>query len=122
MGKNIKGLLAGTTSLIVISGFSGYGYFVQHEHLALITAIIIGVLLVGIDWAVRKPGRTSNKKVIGVAYAIGILGGPIVHFVWGENIQFSIAVYLSGLCFPLVLYLLIAMAIHASKNPGYWSR
>jgi hypothetical protein len=122
MGKNVKGLLAAIIALIVFVGFSGYAYFVQHQHMAVGWALIAGIVLAGIDWALRKPGRTPNKKVMGVAYAIGILGGPVVHLLWSENAQFSIAAYLSSLCLPLVLYILLVTFIFASKNPGYWRR
>ncbi|HSX17358.1 MAG TPA: hypothetical protein VLH86_04620 [Patescibacteria group bacterium] len=122
MSKNVKGLLAAIIALIVFGSFSGYAYFAQHQHMVVGLALIAGILLAGIDWALRKPGRTPNKVVMSTAYIIGILGGPVVHLLWGENTQFSIAVYLSSLCLPLVAYILLATCIFASKRPGYWGR
>jgi hypothetical protein len=122
MGKNIKGLLAAVVLFIVFGGFSGYAYFVQHQYAAVTGAVIVGIVLAGIDWALRKPGRTPNKKVMGIAYAIGVLGGPLVNLLWGESAQFSFVVYVSSLCLPLVAYILIVTFIFASKSPGYWSR
>jgi hypothetical protein len=122
MGKNLKGFLAAIVLLVVFGGFSGYAYLVQHQHVAVTWAVIAGILLTSVDWALRKPGHAPNKKVMGAAYAIGVLGGPLVHLMWGENAQFSIVVYLSSLCLPLVVYILIMTFIFASKSPGYWSR
>jgi len=122
MGKNIKSLLAAILLLFMFGGFSGYAYLVQHQHMAVAWALIAGILLAGADWALRKPGRTPNKKVMGIAYSIGVLGGPLVHLLWGENTYFSVVAYLSSLCLPLVLYIVVITFILASKSPGFWRR
>lgn len=122
MSRNVKAFLAGVAALIVFGAFSGYGYVVQHEHVAVILAIIVGILLAVLDWTIRKPGRTPNKKLMGVAYVLGILGGPFVHLVWGERVQLSIIVYLSSLCLPSVVYILLLTLVLARRRPGYWGR
>jgi hypothetical protein len=122
MGKNVKSFLAGIILLIGFAGFSGYGYFVQGQHFAVWWPLVVGVVLAGIDWMVRKPGRAPNPAVMSIAYVVGALAGPAVHRIWGSEVQLLLAVYISSLCVPLVVYLLVATLVVAHNHSGYWSR
>ena len=120
--KNLTAMLAGIVMLLVFGGFTIYGYIWLHQTFAVTWAVIAGIMLANLDWVRRKPGRVHNQHHANIARVIGIAGGPIVHVLLGSHTQFSFTVYVSALCLPLVLYLLIVVIIDVRPRRGYWRR
>lgn len=121
MSNNKKVTLLLALVILVTASFGMYG-FLSGKTVLVGWGLAVGVVVSIVDWVTRTPGKKPNPRVTAVAYALGILGAPLVAIMFGKAASDSLTFVVTGVLLPICLYLFIATFVAAHKSPGFWKR